>query len=152
MTENMLPGGSYHSCLSNTRTLVACGGGCLKFSKEVLCWLGLFRSKVTPILATCHEDKSCDDCCYKIATVLLYSTLTHPLYIFCPVLIVREWKPFTSSQPQRGRVHPGRITGLSRRHTKKTDNPHTQTSNCVNWRKLTHVQVKHVKSRQKYPH
>lgn len=108
MTENMLPGGSYHSCLSKTRTLVACGGGCLKFSKKVLCWLGLFRSEVTPILATCHVDKSCDDRCYKIATVLLYSTLTHPLPS-CPVFIVWEWEPFTSSQPQQGRVHPGRV-------------------------------------------
>lgn len=49
---NVLPGDSYHSCLSETGTLMACGDGCLKFSGEVCCWLRLRRSEIT--LATGH--------------------------------------------------------------------------------------------------
>lgn len=44
---NVLPGDSYHSCLSETGTLMACGDGCLKFSGEVCCWLRLRRSEIT---------------------------------------------------------------------------------------------------------
>lgn len=43
---NVLPGDSYHSCLSETGTLMACGDGCLKFSGEVCCWLRLVRSGI----------------------------------------------------------------------------------------------------------
>lgn len=43
---NVLPGDSYHSCLSETGTLMACGDGCLKFSGEVCCWLRLCRSEI----------------------------------------------------------------------------------------------------------
>lgn len=44
---NVLPGDSYHSCLSETGTLMACGDGCLKFSGEVCCWLRICRSEIT---------------------------------------------------------------------------------------------------------
>lgn len=43
---NVLPGDSYHSCLSETGTLMACGDGCLKFSGAVCCWLRLLRSEI----------------------------------------------------------------------------------------------------------
>ena len=43
---NVLPGDSYHSCLSETGTLMACGDGCLKFSGAVCCWLRLLRSGI----------------------------------------------------------------------------------------------------------
>lgn len=44
---NVLPDNSYHSCLSETGTLMACGDGCLKFSGEVCCWLRLCRPEIT---------------------------------------------------------------------------------------------------------
>lgn len=44
---NVLPDNSYHSCLSETGTLMACGDGCLKFSGEACCWLRLCRPEIT---------------------------------------------------------------------------------------------------------
>lgn len=59
---NVLPGDSYHSCLSETGTLMACGDGCLKFSGEVCGWLRLCRPEITSATGCVPEDRSQDGC------------------------------------------------------------------------------------------
>lgn len=71
---NVLPGDSYHSCLSETGTLMACGDGCLKFSGEGYGWLRLCRPEVTS--ATGHIPK------------VVVEVLAGPCY--CRYLIYRE--------------------------------------------------------------